>query len=224
MSNNQEIDLTKLFQRILEELRRERANLNLADQRNHNHGDHMVAIFEVAVQASEARRDAGLADKIDYAAGELEALQENGSAREYRRGLRLLAEQFRKRNIDFDTLLPFVRNASKENAKDAGEQEQARSAEVLKALLAGLAAWEKDEQPVKDGSEAKAADLDLGYLMGMGIAFMQARQKGGNRLDVLAETAASATPLSRVPHRQRSGVLVLRTLLAAITESGENPV
>ena len=221
--NHQEFDITKLFQHILEALRRERANLNLADERNHNHGDHMVAIFEVAVQATEKRSDAGLADQIEYAAGELGALQENGSALVYQRGLHLLAEQFRKRNIDLDTLLPYVRSASQEKANTAGEQEPARSAEVLKALLAALAAWENDELPSKDGSDAKTADLDLGYLMGMGIAFMQAKQKGGNRLDVLAETAASATPLSRVPHRQRSGVLVLRTLLAVITEAGETP-
>lgn len=221
MSDTQDFDLAKLFQGILAALRRERENLNRADQINQNHGDHMVSIFEVAVKATEERRDADLADKIDYAANSLSTLRENGSAQEYQRGLRILAEQFRQRDIGFDTLLPYVRAASREKAQTGDGQDDPRSAEVLKALLSALSAWDKDAQ-IQDSEEAvKTGDLDIGYLMGMGIAYMQAKQKGGDRLDVLAETAVSATPLGRVPHRHRSGMLVMRTLLAAVTQTGK---
>jgi hypothetical protein len=221
MSNTQDFDLAKLFQDILAALRRERENLNRADEVNQNHGDHMVSIFDVAVKAAEERRDADLADKIEYAANSLSALRENGSAQEYHRGLRILAEQFRQRDIGFDILMPYVRAASREKTQTGDGQDDPRSAEVLKALLSALSAWDKDDQIQDSGSPVKTGDLDIGYLMGMGIAFMQAKQKGGDRLDVLAETAVSATPLSRVPHRHRSGMLVMRTLLAAVSQAGE---
>lgn len=221
MADTQDFDLVMLFQGILAALRRERENLNRVDEINQNHGDHMVSIFEVAVKAAEERRDADLADKIEYAANSLSALRANGSAQEYQRGLRILAEQFRQRDIGFDTLLPYVRSASREKTQTGDGQDDLRSAEVLKALLSALSAWDKDAQLQDSGMAVKTGDLDIGYLMGMGIAFMQAKQKGGDRLDVLAETAVSATPLVRVPHRHRSGKLVMRTLLATVSQTGE---
>jgi hypothetical protein len=59
--------------------------------------------------------------------------------------------------------------------------------------------------------------MDLGYLFGAGMAYLQARQKGGERLDILVETAVNASPLGRVLHRAESGRLVIRTLLRAMT-------
>jgi hypothetical protein len=42
---------------------------------------------------------------------------------------------------------------------------------------------------------------------------MQAKQKGGDRLDVLSETVVSASPLGKIPYRHQSGVVAVRSLL-----------
>ena len=58
--------------------------------------------------------------------------------------------------------------------------------------------------------------MDLGYLLGIGMAYLQAKQQGGDRLKVLAETVVSSSPLGRVPHRHQSGLLVVQNILRAL--------
>jgi hypothetical protein len=59
----------------------------------------------------------------------------------------------------------------------------------------------------------------MGYLFELGMTYLQAKQRNQARLDVLADAAASASPLSLVPHRFESGKLVIRTLLESLASS-----
>jgi len=79
-------------------------------------------------------------------------------------------------------------------------------------LLAGLSDWQK----VETGQIPANSRLDMGYLIELGMAYMQARQRGGGRLEVLADAAASASPLSSLPHRYQSGKMALLALLQAM--------
>jgi hypothetical protein len=56
----------------------------------------------------------------------------------------------------------------------------------------------------------------MGALFELGMAYMQAKQRGGNRSAILADAAASAAPIGKLPHRYQSGKLAIQALLEAI--------
>ena len=56
----------------------------------------------------------------------------------------------------------------------------------------------------------------MGALFEFGMAYWQAKQRGGKRAAVLADAAAAVSPLSKVPHRYESGKLAIQTLLEAM--------
>ncbi|MGW8250119.1 MAG: hypothetical protein ACWGO1_05720, partial [Anaerolineales bacterium] len=156
-----------------------------------------------------------LAEAMQGAAELLTARPDNGSAQVYARGLRLLAEQFQQRQVEMDDLLQVVRQHLGEKRGDQADDSDS-SGEVTKALLNALAEWEKVEGSPAEGAAGKAGGLDMGYLFGVGMAYLQAKQKGGDRLDVLSETVVSASPLGKVPYRHASGVIAVRSLLQAL--------
>jgi hypothetical protein len=212
------IDLARLFQTVSERLAEQREALNQADPANRDHGDHMVAIFQAAARAA-VEKDSDLVGSMEYAAELLRQQPDNGSAQVYARGLSQLAEQFRQRQIGLNELLAYLRSVLfKGNAAEkAGDGKPPRSGEILKALLAGLAGWERAEAPQPGAAPAETGKgLDMGYLFGMGMSYLQAKQKGGDRLDILVETAVSASPLSRVDYREQSGRIALKALLQAM--------
>ena len=233
------IDLGHLFQAISGVLIQNQEELNQADPINGNHGDHMVQIFRVATLAALEKQETGLDEAMDYGATLLGQYEQNGSARVYARGLSLLAEQFRQRGIRLSDLVAYTRRAIKEPEAEkipGGEEtaraeqgEGARGGEILKALLNALAAWERTEEQAGEGASSagqedpvsgkKSGGLNMSYMLGMGMSYLQAKGKGGERVDILADTVVSASPLGKVPHRARSGKLVFTTLLRALMDS-----
>ena len=217
-----EINLRDLFAAVAQVLDERREALNLADEYNHNHGDHMLEIFQVAAQAADETQSASMEDAMDVAAEMLRQRAENGSAQVYGRGLSLLAGHFRQRGVSLGDLLAAVQSYLKEGKKAAGEDDSLRSSDVLKAMLAALAEWErvemvqKESAPEKTGASKPASGLDMGYLFSVGMAYMQAKQKGGDKLETLSETVVSASPLGSVPYRHQSGVIAVRALLEAM--------
>ena len=229
------IDLPGMFQAVTDRLSVERGALNEGDPFNHNHGDHMVEIFQVATEAAAAKSsgsfggagmtNADLAEAMENAAELLQRRTGNGSAQVYARGLAQLAGQFRQRGIGLEDLAPYVQRTLQKQVTgaDLPEPGPAKSSEVLKALLNALAGWEKAEAvgPAPSGDPANGVasgkgSLDLGYLFGVGMSYLQAKQKGGDTLDILTETVVSASPLASVPHRHQSGKIALRALLEAM--------
>jgi hypothetical protein len=206
------IDLPGLFQAVLGVLEQHRLELNQADRLNQNHGDHMLAVFRTACQAAQDKQGASLAEAMDYAAGLLRRLPQNGSAQVYASGLGALAAQFRQRGLELDELVPYVRSNLGPPSEGTPAQENLaspRTGEILKALASALSAWERLEADPR----APPSDLDMGALLGMGMAYLQAKQMGGDRLETLAEAMVLASPLGRLPHRAQSGRLVFQTLL-----------
>jgi hypothetical protein len=235
------MDLARAFHQVEAALEGERARLNQMDENNHNHGDNMVAIFHCASQAAAAGDE--LPQAMTQAAIELRKLVDNGSAQVYARGLGCLADQLRQRQIGLQDLLLSVRGYLSEAAEDEAESmakgaalrssvlgavitsDGGKQGEATKALLNALSAWERAEnaamEPQQPGNAGPGVvsdkrGMDLGYLFGLGMAYLQAKQKGGDRLEVLAETVVSASPLDRVPYRHASGVLAVRSLLSAM--------
>jgi hypothetical protein len=206
------LEVSSLFQSVLDTLIQKQPELNQADPYNQDHGDHMVEIFRVAVRAAQEKRSASLADAMQYASQLLGDCEQNGSAQIYARGLTCLADQFSQRQIDLDDLAPYAQVAISGKKQENGNSNGGRSGDILKALLTALAEWERLETEKPDSSRG----MDLGYLFGVGMAYLQAKQQGGDRLRVLAETVVSASPLGRVPHRHQSGLLVVQQILHSL--------
>jgi len=232
------IELPLLFKEVSLVMLKNQAALNLADLKNHNHGDHMVQIFQLASRAAEEKRSLPLHEAMQYAAQLLKAQEQNGSAQVYSSGLSCFAEQFHKHDISLDELVDYVHgilfsdlvesnnkvdsHASSSSRgkieiveeKSTGEEDRSseKSGKALKALVSGLAAWSKVEK------EPNPSDtpLDMGILFEFGMAYLQAKKRGGSQIEILADTAASVSPLSEVPNRYDSGKLAIRSLLCAM--------
>jgi hypothetical protein len=221
------MDLSRVFAAAEAALILKQEELNKADSLNGNHGDHMVEIFEAATEAAAAQVTGStdmslpggeLSKAMAYAAGLLRKQTHNGSAQVYARGLEQLAAQFRQRNLSLQDLIATVKiRINKETTGiETPEPEAGKTTETLKALLNGLAGWEKAEAAAESGNQTGLTSknsLDMGYLFGAGMAYLQARQKGGEPLDILVDTVVSASPLANVPHRAKSGKVALRAML-----------
>lgn len=206
------LEVASIFQTVLDALIADQPELNRADPYNQNHGDHMVEIFRIAVRAAQEKQTGSLAEAMDYASQLLRDCSENGSAQVYARGLTSLARQFSQRQIDLDDLAPYAQVAISGRKGDNGQSSEGRSGDILKALLSALAEWEQLELEQPGAGKG----MDLGYLLGIGMAYLQAKKQGGDRLRVLAETVVSSSPLGKVPHRHQSGLLVVEKILQAL--------
>ena len=105
------LEVSSLFQSVLDALIQKQPELNQADPYNQNHGDHMVEIFQIAVRAAREKQSASLAEAMYYASQLLQGCEHNGSAQVYARGLTCLADQFSQRQIDLDDLAPYAQVA-----------------------------------------------------------------------------------------------------------------
>lgn len=205
-------DLSLIFKAVAASLLLNRETLNGADSANGNHGDHMLEIFKTAAQVLEENPGLGLAEALDLASQRLALLSGNGSAQVYSQGLARFASQFREHQVSLDQLLLYVRSVARDQANESSQGAGNPNGEVLKALVGGLNGWRQSEPGANQGERK----LDMGALFEMGIAYLQAKQRGGSRLEILADAAASASPLSQLPYRYQSGKLALHALLQAM--------
>ena len=217
-----EIELAPIFQIACDKMDENRLAFNQADSINAYHGDHMVEIFTIAVKAAREKQAEGLAEAMDYAGLLLDEMQANASAQVYGRGLKQLGVQFNKYGITLDDLVTYMQKALKEEnnneeiSKDTTPRARARSKEVLVALVSALAGWRQSET----GQDKAAAVVDLNYMFDLGVAYVQAKQRNTRRIEVIADAAASVSPLSSVPYRYESGKLAIATLLGAMAKIG----
>jgi hypothetical protein len=222
MSLKKSPQLAPIFRAVEAALAENRAALNQADAYNGNHGDHMVAIFDLATRSAQEASAQELAGKggefaatMAYAGKRLAQLEDNGSAQVYARGLQCVAEQLGERGIILDELVAYVNAVLSDDDSAAPE----RAGEILRALVSGIAAWNRQES----GETAAGGALNMGALFDFGIAYLGARQRGGTRIEILADAAASVSPLARVPHRLESGKLVMAALLGALKSQAGDP-
>lgn len=210
------IELAPVFQSVADALTRQRDTFNQADAYNGNHGDHMLEIFSLAAQAAGHEMGKPLGDAMESVASRLSHLVDNGSAQVYARGLRQFGDQFRQQNVSLDDLERYVVGLLKENGPGDARQKspapEEQGGDVLKALMNGLANW----RAVESGREPSPKPMDAGYLFDLGVAYMQAKARGGSRTQVIADAAASVSPLNDVPYRVESGKLAVQTLLEAL--------
>jgi hypothetical protein len=221
------LSLSDLFAAVAERMRQEREVFNQADTYNGDHGDHMVAIFEIASQAaqdasllkSSAQPTSELATVMQSAAENLRSLQENNSAQLYAIGLESFARQFARNEVSLEELDRYVRSVLREGSRKPDSQDAAgalssssltSSGKVLRALVAGINGWQAASGP-QEG--AGGSDMNLQRMFDLGMIYYEAKRRGGTKAQVLAEAAVEASPLKDVSYRAESGKLALRTLL-----------
>lgn len=211
MSDRSSENLAALFQAVGEALRRERERLNQADPYNGDHGDHMVEIFQVAVSTAQSIPDAELAEVMDLVGQSLATLQDNGSAQVYARGLKAMGRSYLESGVRLGDLIATVQGTLG-GAQLGSERSSGKSGDVLKATLTGLAGWTQAES----GESRSAKPLDMGSMFEYGLAYLAAKGRGGSRVAVLADAAASVTPLREVPHRYESGKIAIQAFLESM--------
>ncbi len=194
------IDLIKIFQAVSGNLTDNQSALNEADTYNHDHGDHMVEIFEVITQAMQEKKNADPADQLAYASELLRKKSSSGSAELYADGLANAAKQFLGKQVTSENAMQLVQTLMGGSQK---VQASSDSGNMLGSLLSGLT-----------GSQSQADDgFDASDLLSAGMAFLQSKQEGDSNLEALIDAAVASTQMGSSSHRTQSGKLVANTIL-----------
>ena len=190
---------------------------NQADEENGNHGAHMVQVFDLVAQAAFDHSQAELGEVLLTAGQALRQAPDNGSAQVYAVGLEQFALQFQKRAITRQELLSYIQGMLEDRPDNPGDETaNNRKGEILKALVGGLAGWQQSLQDHPDANPLQ----DMGYFFELGMIYWRARQAGGSRAEILANTAVAASPLSQLPRRSLSGKVALLAVLQAMGGQG----
>lgn len=198
------IDLAQLFGAVAKNLGNKREALNQADTYNNDHGDHMVEMFEVITKAMKEKKNATPSEQLSYAS-QLLKQQESGSAQVYANGFATAAQQFQGKSVTADNAGMLIQTLL--GGGQAPAQSGGGSSDMLGALLGGLTG--QSNQATDDG-------LDVGDLLNAGLAFMNAKQKGGSTANAAIEALMSASPLGQSAHRKESGAMVANTLMQVL--------
>lgn len=214
MAAQSELNLAKLFQTVGKTLLENKTLLNEADSGNHNHGDNMVQVFNLAAQALKAKKDATPADQLTYAGQQLQTKLQSGSAQLYAEGFLRAAQQFKgKGKIKAEDVMPMIQ-ALLGSVQSAPQTPATPAAgDPLSALLGTLGAGLGGGQPAQAGAHE---GLDVNDLLSAGMAFMQSRQQGETAAESLLDAFMAGSQMNSTPARAQSGKLVANTLLQVI--------
>lgn len=216
------IDLIKLFGTVAKTMAQNKENLNQADTYNHDHGDHMVEIFEVITQAMKEKKTASPADQLAYASQILRQKSQSGSAQIYAEGLSDAASQFKgKSAITTDTAMQLIQAllGAQGSTTLPGSVAQNGGGDLLGSLLGGLMGGQQaqpQQQPAVAEQAGPLGQIDIGDLLNAGMAFAQTKQSGGSNLDAILNAVVSSSKMSETEHRAQSGTLVANTLLQMV--------
>ncbi len=238
------IDLSKLFGTVAKTMAQNKTQLNSADTYNHDHGDHMVEIFEVITQAMKEKQNALPADQLAYASQLLRAKSQSGSAQLYAEGLSDAATQFQgAKSINTNTAMTLIQTllGAQGSVSTSGggsndmlgsllgslmgtqqpAQQQAQTqnqsggtGDLLGSLLGGLMGG--GQTATAQGQTGGDGKIDIGDLLNAGMAFSQTKQSGGSNLDAILSAVVSSSKMGDSAHRSQSGTLVANTLMQVV--------
>jgi hypothetical protein len=198
------LDLGSLFKSVTEQLTDQKEALNESDTYNHDHGDHMVNIFDLVQKAVTKKEDKPVSEQLKYASQVVEEEAHSGSAKLYSQGLASAAKNFSGENLNQDTIGLLVKSLL--NAEKPQEKPKPKSSGgLLGSLLSGLTGQ----------SAASEADQGLGVddLIKAGLAFYQSKQEGDSNTEAALDALMAASPLGQSDHRKQSGSIVASTIM-----------
>lgn len=196
------MDLSAIFKSVSAQLTEQQATLNEADDFNHDHGDHMVQIFNLVQNAVSKKSDQPISEQLAFASQVVEKEAESGSAKVYAQGLSAAAKNFTNTDLHPDNLGMLVKSLL--NVKDEQPPEK-KTDNILGSLLSGLTGNQ-------DTSEDEQK-LGVDELLRAGLAFYQSKQEGGSITDALIGALMAASPLGATKHRAMSGSMIASTIM-----------
>jgi len=160
------IDLSTIFQTVTERLSDQKESLNEADTYNHDHGDHMVQIFDLVQSAVSKRANKPVSEQLKYASEVVKNKAHSGSAELYSQGLSNAASNFSGTELNSNTITTLVKSLL--NVEEPQKKQQTGGG--LESLLSGLLG----------GGQAKSKENEFGIddLLQAGLAFYQSKQEG----------------------------------------------
>lgn len=195
------MDLSTIFKSVTDQLTDQQKTLNIADDFNHDHGDHMVQIFSLIQNAVTEKAKQPVSDQLEYASQVVEKKAESGSAKLYAQGLANAAKSFSGSELQPNTLDMLVKGLL--NVEEPPQKKQEN--DLLGSLLSGLTG--------KSASAEKEQKLGVDELLRAGLAFYQSKQEGGSTSDALMGALLAASPLGESKHRSMSASLVASTIM-----------
>jgi len=198
------INLGAIFQTVTEQLSQKKETLNEADTYNHDHGDHMVQIFNLVQNAVTKKSKEPVSKQLDYASKVVGKEAQSGSAKLYAEGLANAAKNFSGSELDQNTLGMLVKSLL--NVEEQPQPEQPKqNTGLLSSLLSGLTG----------SSDSNKSDSSIGIdeILRAGMAFYQSKQNGESNTDAIVGALMAASPLGQSAHRSQSGGIVASTIL-----------
>jgi len=212
MASNQ-IDLVSLFRQATKSVKQNQTTLNQADTYNHDHGDHMVEIFDVISQAMKAKKNAQPADQLDYAAQLLRQKTSSGSTAVYASGLEQAAKQVLRKELNVSTIMAIIQALMGSSQLPGQQSSQASGSDMLGTLVGQLLGGKSST-----GASSSGQGLDLSDLLGAGMDYMSAKQAGKSDIEALTGALLSGSTMAKTPYREQSGEVVTSALLNALTK------
>lgn len=201
------LDLLKMFQGVTSQMQQNKDRLNMADEYNHDHGDHMVETFEVITQAMREKQGAEPADQLAYAA-EILRQRKNGSAQLYANGLSQAAKDFQGKQITQNNAMSFIQTLMGGGQPAPSQPQQGTGVgDLLGSFLGG---GQQQSQP------QQSSGLDMGDLLQAGMAFMGTKARGGSNLEAIVNAVVSRSAMGNSVYRSQSGSLVASALMNVI--------
>lgn len=207
---SKEIDLSQIFSAVSGALQDNKASLNKADSYNQNHGDNMVQIFELITKATQEKQGETAGNQLRYAADLVGEATQSGSAQMYVQGLQRAAKEFGDKGITLESVTPLIQMLL--NGGEKAPAGGSSGGDLVGSLLGGLSGGGKDD----DG-------LDVGDLVGAGLAFLNAKEEGDSNLEALTDALISGTAMgnSESGHRAQSSQVVANTVLGLLSQLGK---
>jgi len=203
MMAQQQIDLGKLFQAVLQGVQQNQTALNQADTYNHNHGDNMVQIFQQVNQALAKKKNASTAQQLAYASRMLQRNANSGTGKVYAQGFAKAAGDFKGTEITLDKILPLLQVIF-------GGGQTSRNDNLLNSLLGALGG----SQGTSSGSGDQLMQM-LGSLLG------GSGTQGGDVLGGLMSTLLGGSPMAQSSHRTQSSQIVTQALMQVLSQLGK---
>ncbi len=201
----QNIDLNAIFQTVTQQLAQKKDDLNAADTYNHNHGDHMVQIFELVQNAVSQKSNQPASDQLAYASKLVEQQAESGSAALYAKGLSNAASNLKGKDLSPETISDLVKGIMNVDQSATPPQPEQNNAGLLGSLLSGLTG--------KSSNEDSNQQIGVDELLRAGLAFYQSKQEGDTNSEAIMDALMAASPMGQSAHRSQSGALVAQTIM-----------
>ncbi len=247
--SEQKLDLGQLFEMVTQSLQQKRDTLNAADTKNHDHGDHVIEVFELVTQVAKENPNLEAAEILERASQLLKAKQ-TGTAQVYAQNLAQGAQKLQGKAVTRESLPMLIdallgTSTAQAQAPQAPQASQSQGGDLLGGLMGALLGGGQASQQAQP-SQSQGGDLlgglmgallgggqqantggglsdglDMGDLLRAGGAFMQASQSGESTLEAALSALAAASGVGQsAPHRAESSKVVMQALLQAAQMMG----